>query len=177
MVACNQPTSWTRRTKLEKNNNTGPHRYNYGHGQVDSIVWRSFLKLSMPQRLAKVKTSRVRSAIYAGIFFGQGLKHGSARFSGRKTWIRALFGSKNMDPRTFRVEKHGSAHFSGRKRIEPQQKPNRTEPAARKRQNRTEPNRRPTPGKPNRPNRTGDHRASNKQLNAHDFINSASRSR
>ena len=36
-------------------------------------------------------------------------KHGSARFSGRKTWIRALFGSKNIDPRDFRVEKHGSA--------------------------------------------------------------------
>ena len=42
-------------------------------------------------------------------------KHGSARFSDRKTWIRTLFGSKNMDPRTFWVEKHGSAHFSGRK--------------------------------------------------------------
>ena len=59
----------------------------------------------MPQRLAKVKTSRVRSAIYAGIFFW-------ARF---KTWIRALFGSKNMDPHTFRVDKHGSARFSGQK--------------------------------------------------------------
>ena len=41
-------------------------------------------------------------------------KHGSARFSGRKTWIRALFGSKNMDPRVFRIEKHGSARFSDR---------------------------------------------------------------
>ena len=42
-------------------------------------------------------------------------KHGSARFSDRKTWIRAFFGSKNMDPRVFRVVKHGSARFSGRK--------------------------------------------------------------
>ena len=42
-------------------------------------------------------------------------KHGSAPFSGRKTWIRSFFGSKNMDPLAFRVEKHGSAHFSDRK--------------------------------------------------------------
>ena len=42
--------------------------------------------------------------------------HGSARFSGRKTWIRAFFGSKNMDPRVFLVEKNGSARFSDRKK-------------------------------------------------------------
>ena len=42
-------------------------------------------------------------------------QHGSARFSGRKTWIRALFRSKSMDPHDFQVEKHGSARFSGGK--------------------------------------------------------------
>ena len=42
-------------------------------------------------------------------------KHGSARFSGGKTWIRAFFWWKNMDPRVFRVEKHGSARSSGGK--------------------------------------------------------------
>ena len=42
-------------------------------------------------------------------------KDESARFSGRKPWIRALFGSKKMVPRTFRIEKHGSARFLGRK--------------------------------------------------------------
>ena len=40
-------------------------------------------------------------------------KHGSARFSGRKTWIHAFSGSKNMDPRVFRVEQFESARFRG----------------------------------------------------------------
>ena len=42
-------------------------------------------------------------------------KHGSARFSGRKTWMCAFFYLKNMDLHVFRVGKHGSARFSVRK--------------------------------------------------------------